>query len=121
MVEFRGEIIILVRDDGIDMVFSMVFIIGFIFIRIYFSLVIMVYVWVVILWFVDERVFEFDEDDEFGLVLNLFVEGVFLGEGLEGKIGRYMIFVGKSYWFGGRKEDEEWVKDVYLKFRSSRR
>ncbi|KAK4674852.1 hypothetical protein QC763_124290 [Podospora pseudopauciseta] len=121
MVEPRGETTTPVRDDGIDTAFSMVLIIGFTLIRIYFSLVIMAYARAVILRFVDERVPESDEDDESGSAPNPFAEGAPLGEGLEGKIGRYMISVGKSYWLGGRKEDEEWAKDVHSKFRSSRR
>ncbi|KAK4202798.1 Inositolphosphorylceramide synthase subunit Kei1-domain-containing protein [Triangularia verruculosa] len=121
MTERRDDAATPVRDDGIDTAFSMVLIIGFTLVRIYFSLVIMAYARAVILRFVDERVPESDEDDESGSAPNPFAVGAPLGEGLQGKIGRYMISVGKSYWLGGRKEDEEWAKDAHSKFRSSRR
>ncbi|KAK4232224.1 Inositolphosphorylceramide synthase subunit Kei1-domain-containing protein [Podospora fimiseda] len=103
-----------------DVAFSMVLIVGFTLLRLYFSLVVMAYARAVILRFVDERIPESEEDDEDGAAPNPFAEGAPLGEGWQGKSGRFMVSVGKGFWLGGRKEDEEWARGVRSKFRSSR-
>lgn len=38
-----------------------------------------------------------------------FARGTPEGEGWRGKLGRAMICVGRDYWVGGNKEDEEWA------------
>jgi len=103
-----------------DVAFSLVLIVGFTLLRLYFSLVVMAYARAVILRFVDERIPESEEDDEDGAAPNPFAEGAPLGEGWQGKAGRFMVSVGKGFWLGGRKEDEEWARGVRSKFRSSR-
>ncbi|KAL2022612.1 hypothetical protein VTK56DRAFT_4956 [Thermocarpiscus australiensis] len=99
---------------------SMVLVIGFALIRFYFSLVIMAYARTVLLRFDDERAAETEEDGPKSTASNPFAVGAPLGEGWKGRLGRVMVSIGRGYWLGGRKEDEEWARDVHSKFRSSR-
>lgn len=45
-----------------------------------------------------------------------FAEGSPLGGGWKGKLGRAMTGVGKDWWLGGNKEDEEWARSTSRKF-----
>lgn len=101
-----------------DTAASMVLIVAFTLIRIYFSLVIMAYARMALLRFVDERMGESEEVSETSP--DPFAEGAPLGEGWKGKLGRRMVSIGRGYWLGGKKEDEEWARQVNSKFRSSR-
>ncbi|KAK4246631.1 Inositolphosphorylceramide synthase subunit Kei1-domain-containing protein [Corynascus novoguineensis] len=101
-----------------DTAASMVLIVGFTLVRFYFSLVIAAYARMVLLRFVDERM---DESDVIADVSpDPFAVGAPLGEGWQGKLGRAMVAVGRGYWLGGKKEDEEWARQVNSKFRSTR-
>lgn len=97
---------------------SMVLVIMFTLIRVYFSLVIMAYARMVLLRFVDERMGESEEVSDTSP--DPFAEGAPLGEGWRGKLGRALVSVGRGYWLGGKKEDEEWAQQVHSKFRSTR-
>ncbi|KAK4240400.1 Inositolphosphorylceramide synthase subunit Kei1-domain-containing protein [Achaetomium macrosporum] len=101
-----------------DTAASMVLIVAFSLIRVYFSLVIMAYARMVLLRFVDERMG--DAEEVSGTSPDPFAVGAPLGEGWRGKLGRAMVSVGRGYWLGGKKEDEEWARQVNSKFRSSR-
>jgi hypothetical protein len=101
-----------------DTAASMVLVVAFTIIRVYFSLVIMAYARMVVLRFVDERMAESDEVSDTSP--DPFAEGAPLGEGWKGKLGRFMVSIGRGYWLGGKKEDEEWARQVNSKFRSSR-
>jgi hypothetical protein len=104
-----------------DTAASMVLIVAFTLIRVYFSLVIMAYARMVLLRFVDERMGEAEESGSSAdTSANPFAVGAPLGEGWRGKLGRAMVAVGRGYWLGGKKEDEEWARAVNSKFRSSR-
>jgi hypothetical protein len=101
-----------------DTALSMVLIIAFTLIRFYFSLVVMAYARMVVLRFVDERMGE--SEDVSDTSPDPFALGAPLGEGWRGKLGRAMVSIGRGYWLGGKKEDEEWARAVHSKFRSSR-
>jgi hypothetical protein len=102
-----------------DTAASMVLIVGFTLIRFYFSLVVMAYARMVLLRFVDENMPESEEVA--GVSPNPFAVGAPLGEGWRGKLGRGMVCIGRGYWLGGKKEDEEWARQVNSKFRSTRK
>lgn len=120
---------VMVAEDTIDTAFSMVLIVGFTLMRAYFALVVMAYARTALLRFVDERVAETEEENqddgddskEDPRAPNPFAEGAPLGDGWQGKVGRFMISIGKGYWLGGRKQDEEWARHVQSKFRGSRK
>jgi hypothetical protein len=119
------------RDDDVhqaragagveDTAASMVLIVAFTLVRVYFSLVVTAYARMVLLRFVDERMADAEEDGLSGTSPDPFAIGAPLGEGWRGKLGRAMVSVGRGYWLGGKKEDEEWARRVKAKFRSSRR
>ncbi|KAJ4294732.1 hypothetical protein N0V88_004966 [Collariella sp. IMI 366227] len=102
-----------------DTAASMVLIVAFTLVRVYFALVVMAHARMVVLHFVDERMPEAEEVSD--LSQDPFAEGAPLGEGWKGKLGRAMVSVGRGYWLGGKKEDEEWARAVNSKFRSSRK
>ncbi|KAK4218645.1 Inositolphosphorylceramide synthase subunit Kei1-domain-containing protein [Rhypophila decipiens] len=64
-----------------------------------------------------------DEDttaaEEGDMDKDIFAKGGQLGDGWKGTMGRAMVSVGKGYWLG-RKEDEEWARNVGAKFGRSR-
>ncbi|KAK0714783.1 Inositolphosphorylceramide synthase subunit Kei1-domain-containing protein, partial [Lasiosphaeris hirsuta] len=96
-----------------DSVASMVLVIGFTLMRIYFSLVIMAYARTILRRCMRAN----DPGDESGEVgkgreNSPFAEGATLGDGVKGKLGRIMVSVGRGYWLGSRMEDEEWVNDT---------
>ncbi|KAK3307691.1 Inositolphosphorylceramide synthase subunit Kei1-domain-containing protein [Chaetomium strumarium] len=101
-----------------DTAASMVLIVAFSLVRVYFSLVVMAYARMVLLRFVDERMA--DAEDVSGTTADPFAVGAPLGEGWRGQLGRAMVSVGRGYWLGGKKEDEEWARRVKAKFRSTR-
>jgi hypothetical protein len=101
-----------------DTALSMVLIVAFTLMRVYFSLVIMAFARMVLLRFVDERMSE--AEDVSGTSADPFAVGAPLGEGWRGMMGRVMVSVGRGYWLGGKKEDEEWARQVNSKFRSTR-
>ncbi|KAG7286932.1 hypothetical protein NEMBOFW57_006432 [Staphylotrichum longicolle] len=101
-----------------DTAASMVLIVLFTLVRVYFSLVVMAYARMVVLRFVDERMGE--SEDVSDTSPDPFALGAPLGEGWKGKLGRAMVSIGRGYWLGGKKEDEEWARAVNSKFRSSR-
>ncbi|KAK3940149.1 Inositolphosphorylceramide synthase subunit Kei1-domain-containing protein [Diplogelasinospora grovesii] len=99
---------------------SMVLVVAFTLIRIYFSLVVMSYARMLLQRFVEEHSSTADEEHtSSGMSPNPFAVGSPLGEGWRGKVGRFMVSCGRGYWLG-RKEDEEWAKDVSSKLRSNR-
>lgn len=100
---------------------SMVLVVGFSLIRVYFSLVIMAYARMTLLRFVDERMGETERNDSAGAAPNPFAVGAPLGDGWRGKLGRFMVSIGRGYWLGEKKEDEELARDISSKFRSIRR
>ncbi|KAK7955843.1 Ras small monomeric GTPase rab6 [Apiospora aurea] len=101
---------------AIDTTASTSFIVLFSLIRIYFVLVIMAYAQQVMVQYRDGRQQGWGEDPE--LAGKPFAEGTGEGEGYKGKIGRAMLSVGRGYWLGGQKQDDEWAKNVRSKFRS---
>ncbi|KAK3293867.1 Inositolphosphorylceramide synthase subunit Kei1-domain-containing protein [Chaetomium fimeti] len=101
-----------------DTAASMVLIVAFTLIRFYFSLVVMAYARTVLLRFVRESMPESEEVA--GVSPDPFAVGAPLGEGWRGKLGRAMVCIGRGYWLGGKKEDEEWARQVNSKFRSTR-
>ncbi|KXX78643.1 Inositol phoshorylceramide synthase regulatory subunit kei1 [Madurella mycetomatis] len=104
-----------------DVAASMVLVVAFTLIRVYFSLVIMSFARMTLLRFVDERMGETEQDDAAGETRSPFAVGAPLGDGWRGKLGRCMVLVGRGYWLGGRREDEEWARHVNSKIRNSRR
>jgi hypothetical protein len=104
-----------------DTAASMVLIVAFTLVRVYFSLVIMAFARMVLLRFVDERMGEAEESgNSADTSTDPFAVGAPLGEGWRGRLGRAMVSVGRGYWLGGKKKDEEWARAVNSKFRSSR-
>lgn len=101
-----------------DTALSMVLIVAFTLMRFYFGLVIMAYARMVVLRFVDERMSE--APDVSGMAADPFAVGAPLGEGWQGKLGRTMISVGRGHWLGGKKEDEEWARQLNSRFKSTR-
>jgi hypothetical protein len=101
-----------------DTAASMVLIVAFTLVRVYFSLVVMAYARMVLLRFVDEKMGESAEVAD--MSPDPFAVGAPLGEGWRGKLGRAMVTVGRGYWLGGKKENEEWARQVNSKFRSTR-
>ncbi|KAL2148609.1 hypothetical protein VTH82DRAFT_2163 [Thermothelomyces myriococcoides] len=101
-----------------DTAASLVLVVFFTLVRVYFSLVIAAYARMVLLRFVDEHMGESAEIAD--VSPDPFALGAPLGEGWQGKLGRAMVSVGRGYWLGGRKEDEEWARHVNSKFRSTR-
>ncbi|KAK0637095.1 Inositolphosphorylceramide synthase subunit Kei1-domain-containing protein [Bombardia bombarda] len=105
---------------------SIALIIAFTLVRIYFSLVVMAHARMVLHRYVGEQEQQREDDDHpaggvknsDGLVPDVFAVGAPLGDGLKGRLGRIMVLVGRSYWLGGRKEDEEWARDVGSRFGS---
>lgn len=120
---------VMAAEDTIDTAFSMVLIVGLTLVRVYFSLVVMAYARTALLRFVDERIAgteeesqdDGDDSKEDPRAPNPFAEGAPLGDGWQGKVGRFMVSVGKGYWLGGRKQDEEWARHVQSKLRGSRK
>ncbi|KAL1842127.1 hypothetical protein VTJ49DRAFT_6006 [Mycothermus thermophilus] len=101
-----------------DTAFSIGLVVAFTLIRFYFSLVVMAYARMVILRYVDERMGDTEEAPD--TAADPFAPGAPLGEGWKGRLGRVLLSVGRGYWLGGKKEDEEWARQVNSKFRSSR-
>ncbi|KAK7926768.1 hypothetical protein PG985_003766 [Apiospora marii] len=101
---------------AIDTTASTSFIVAFCLIRVYFTLVIMAYAQSVMAQYRDGKQQGWGEDPE--LAGKPFAEGTPEGEGYKGKIGRAMVSVGRGYWLGGQKQDDEWAKNVRSKFRS---
>jgi inositol phosphorylceramide synthase regulatory subunit len=100
---------------------SMVLVVAFTVLRLYFGLVIMSYARAVLQRYSnEERGTTADEIIANGSSANPFAVGSPLGEGLKGRLGRLMVSVGKGYWLGYREEDEEWARDIGSKFRGSR-
>ncbi|KAK3353684.1 Inositolphosphorylceramide synthase subunit Kei1-domain-containing protein [Lasiosphaeria hispida] len=116
-----GSIAVAAASGVNDSVASMVLIIGFTLMRIYFTLVIMAYARTILRCCIrtDDSG---DVSDEIGKgrETNPFAEGAILGDGLKGKLGRIMVSVGRGYWLGSHIEDEEWAKDTGSKFPSRR-
>jgi len=100
-----------------DTAASMVLVVAFTSARIYFSLVVMAYARAVLQRHGGEEHGDTVDDpiskDESP---NPFAVGSSLGDGWKGKAGRAMVGLGRGYWLGGRKEDEEWTRDVGAKF-----
>ncbi|KAK4158250.1 Inositolphosphorylceramide synthase subunit Kei1-domain-containing protein [Chaetomidium leptoderma] len=101
-----------------DISLSIVLIVAFTLIRFYFALVITACARMALLRFVDERMGE--SEDVSDISPDPFAVGAPLGEGWRGKFGRAMVSVGRGYWLGGKKEDEEWARAVHSKFRSTK-
>lgn len=107
---------------AIDTTASTSFIVVFSLIRVYFTLVIMAYAREVIAQHRDGRQQGWTGSGENPeLAGQLFAEGTPEGEGYKGKIGRAMLSVGRGFWLGGeKKQEDEWAKNVRSKFRSSK-
>ncbi|KAH8895729.1 DUF1753-domain-containing protein [Thozetella sp. PMI_491] len=103
-----------------DTPMSIVLIVAFTLVRVYFSLVIMAYARSVLQRFIGFS----DADGEEASKqpsLSPFAVASPLGQGLAGKLGRAMISVGRGYWLGQTKEDEEWARSINVRFSRSRR
>ena len=50
---------------------------------------------------------------------NPFASGTPQGEGLKGKVGRFMVKIGESYWLGG-VADDSWAKGMDGRFKTSK-
>ncbi|KAK3687226.1 Inositolphosphorylceramide synthase subunit Kei1-domain-containing protein [Podospora appendiculata] len=105
-----------------DTAASMVLVVLFTLVRVYFSLVVMAFARMVLQKYVEANSGWTPEGNHVGPLApsdpsDIFAVGSPAGEGLKGRLGRMMISVGKGYWLG-RKDDEEWARDVGSKFRS---
>ncbi|KAK3319223.1 Inositolphosphorylceramide synthase subunit Kei1-domain-containing protein [Apodospora peruviana] len=107
---------------------SLVLVVLFTLVRVYFCLVVMAYARMVLQRFAGEQQYnnaatteEEDGDDntitEVDESKSVFAVGQQLGDGWKGKLGRIMVSVGRGYWME-RKEDEEWTRHVSSKFRA---
>ena len=103
---------------------SLVLVVFFNAFRVYFCFVVMAYARLTLRKYVSEQQYATaasadDVDDTTGadgVEKNIFAVGGQLGDGWRGKLGRIMVSVGKGYWLG-KKEDEEWARNVSSKFR----
>lgn len=111
----------IVIEEGIT---SVMFVVVFTLIRVYFILIVMAFARQVI----RQRMYSYspakihlhnDNEDADALAENPFAAGRAEGQGWKGKLGRIMIKVGESYWLGGQP-DEAWVKGVDGRFKTSR-
>ncbi|KAK1827635.1 Inositolphosphorylceramide synthase subunit Kei1-domain-containing protein [Podospora conica] len=104
-----------------DTAASMFLVVLFSVVRIYLALVVASNArWVLQRWGGEERGEAATESDIANAgAVNPFAEGTPLGEGWQGKMGRVMVSVGRNYWLGRHKEDEEWARGMASKFRSS--
>lgn len=100
-----------------EAVTSLVLIVLFNLLRIYFSLIVMASTRTAIQKFAEAESGRGEAGNQ-QLSPNPFAEGSALGGGWGGRLGRTMISPHPSYWLA-RKEDEEWTKDVSAKFKSS--
>ncbi|KAK8105145.1 inositol phoshorylceramide synthase regulatory subunit kei1 [Apiospora kogelbergensis] len=105
---------------AIDTTASTSFIVAFSLIRVYFALVIMAHAQAVIAQHRDGKQQGWTGSETPEQAGTLFAEGTPDGEGYKGKIGRAMISVGRGFWLGGQKQDDEWAKNVRSKFRSNK-
>ena len=104
-----------------DTAASMVLVVLFSLIRIYLALIIASNArWVLQRWGGEERGETASASDIANAAPpNPFAVGTPLGEGWKGKLGRLLVSVGRNYWLGRQKEDEEWARSMGAKFRSS--
>jgi len=98
-----------------ESVFSLMLVVALMLLRVYFSLVVLAYARSVVQRYVESHAGWADEDSAKGISPDPFAVGSPLGEGLKGKLGRLMVSFGRGYWLG-RKEDEEWARDVGSRF-----
>ena len=109
------------NESNPDTAASMFLVVLFSLIRVYLALIVASNArWALQRWGGEERGETATADDiANGSSPNPFAAGSAGGEGWKGKLGRIMVSVGRDYWLGGQKEDEEWAKMVGNKFRSS--
>lgn len=101
-----------------DSVASMVLVVIFTLVRIYFAFVVTAFARMVLQRWIGDEEGGVTEESESGAAPNPFAVGSALGEGWKGMMGRAMVSVGRGYWLGGRKE-EEWARAEGAKFRRS--
>ncbi|RDL32407.1 Uncharacterized protein BP5553_08863 [Venustampulla echinocandica] len=112
----------IVIEEGIT---SVMFVVVFTLIRVYFILIVMAFARQVI----RQRMYSSsaskihlhndNDGDADALADNPFAVGRSEGQGWRGKLGRIMVKVGESYWLGGQPDDS-WVKGVDGRFKSAR-
>lgn len=106
-----------------DAAASLFLVVLFSLVRVYLALVVASHArWVLQRWGGEERGEAATGDDVANAgaaPVNPFAEGTPLGEGWKGRAGRIMVSVGRDYWLGRQKEDEEWARAMGAKFRSS--
>lgn len=97
---------------------SILLIVLFTLVRLYFTLILFSYARQVLRQYVSTKSSQRTSlhmegvDDEAGP----FAEGSSLGSGWRGKLGRGMTSVGKDWWLGGNKDDEEWARNANQRF-----
>jgi inositol phosphorylceramide synthase regulatory subunit len=94
---------------------SIMLIVGFTVIRVYFSLVVMAYARQVVHRFVDSQTGWAEQDDsKSGLAAPPEAVGSAMGDGWRRRLGTLMLRMGSGYWLGA-KGDEEWTRDASAK------
>lgn len=98
---------------------SILLIVLFNIVRIYFSIILFSYARQALKGYIATKASNRQHLHMDGLVDELdgpFSEGSPLGGGWKGKLGRAMTNVGSEWWLGGTKEDEEWAREQRGKF-----
>jgi len=116
------------RDDGDyaaqsgapDTPMSIVLIVAFTLVRLYFCLVVMSHARMVLLSH-SEAAAAADGDIQKASSPLPFALGTPLGDGFKGKLGRALTAVGKGYWLGPSTQNDEWAEAVQASFRRPRR
>jgi inositol phosphorylceramide synthase regulatory subunit len=100
---------------AVDTTTSMVLIVLFTLIRVYFMFVVMAHTRSVLLQHREATGHE--EGGESRSIDDPFAAGLPEGEGWKGKLGRAMVSVGRSYWLPSLAEREAWERSVNSRFR----
>ncbi|KAK3391127.1 Inositolphosphorylceramide synthase subunit Kei1-domain-containing protein [Podospora didyma] len=103
---------------GLDNGLSIALVVAFTLVRLYFILVVMAFARMVLHRYVDENLNISDETTIKEMSPDIFAVGAPLSSGWKGWLGRTMVSVGRGYWLGGRKEDEEWARNFTARFRA---
>ncbi|KAK0701621.1 Inositolphosphorylceramide synthase subunit Kei1-domain-containing protein [Lasiosphaeria miniovina] len=105
-------------DVGVqETVVSMSLAVAFVLVRVYFALVIMTFARMVLRRFADENASQTEEGVVKGTPPDIFAVGSALGDGWKARLGRVLVSIGRGYWLGRPKEDEEWAQQVSTRFR----
>ncbi len=98
---------------------SVLLIVFFNAVRVYFAIVLFSYARQVLRQYISSKASQRTHLHMDGVADDLdgpFPEGSPLGGGWKGKLGRMMTSVGKDWWLAGSREDEEWARNASKKF-----